>query len=82
MLSYQWCVLSFSQSPDLRRSHYISISYSVYHCSGFIVVKRKMKQGGESCFSEAFQEDKGLEKTAFSLLSTMSSPLRQQATRK
>ncbi|KAI9538638.1 hypothetical protein NQZ68_012290 [Dissostichus eleginoides] len=45
----------------------------------FITAKRKLKQGGESCFSEAFQDDKSVDKPASYVISTMSSPLRQQA---
>lgn len=54
-------------------------AYRVQFGSGFIVVKSKMKEGGQSCFSEAFQEDKSREKPAFPVLSTQSSPLKEHA---
>lgn len=54
-------------------------AYRVQIGSDFIVVKSKMKEGGQFCFSEAFQKDKSQEKPAFPVLSTVSSPLRERA---
>lgn len=45
---------------------------------GFIVVKCQTIQGEQSCFSE--EKEKSQNKPASSLLSRLSTPLRQQAT--